>query len=297
MTEVRLRTARAKQDLDAMVGRLPVESDFDLLLTGPTTVMKPDRSLLCVYLPGVLAVEMNAAYDVLHSLKDERTDNRGDASGTVRAKRGDQTRTRSSLVPSAIIGAVDPGGIYHYCRLTSWTGTHLPQWQSLAPLLQAIDSYLYARVPDRWNAQNDAIKQVPPEWVVPGTVFTTVTVNNTYASGIHKDTGDFGPGFSTLAVSRRGDFGGGHLVFPKWRVGVDMRDGDLLLLDAHELHGNTTLRWPDGVPAEGEHLPDGTFERISVVAYMRSRMTECGTWPEEEAKALAYGDRRTGVTS
>lgn len=297
LPELRLRTTRAKTDLEAMMGRLPSESDYRVLLTGPCRVVKPDTSPLCVYLPGVLRSEMADAYDVLHMLKDERTDNRGDASGTERAKRGAQKRTRSSLISSALVGAVDPGGIYHFCRLTSWTGTHLPEWQSLAPLLQAIDRQFVHYVPNRWERQRQAIQRVPVEWVVPQTVFTTVTVNNTYSTGVHADSGDFGPGFSTLAVLRRGDFKGGTFVFPKWQVGIDMQDGDLLLLDAHELHGNTVLRWPDGRVTSAEDLRSGMYERISVVAYMRARMTECGTWPEEEAKARAYADRRTGVTS
>jgi len=297
LPELRLRSARAKTDLEAMMGRLPGEHDVTFKLEGPCRVVKPDTSPLCVYLPGALRHEMADAYDVLHMLKDERTDNRGDASGTARAKRGDQKRTRSSLISSAVIGAVDPGGIYHFCRLTSWTGTHLPEWQSLQPLLQAIDRNLGHHVPNRWERQRQAVLGVPSEWVVPGTIFTTVTVNNTYSTGVHADSGDYGPGFSTLAVSRRGDFEGGWFVFPKWRIGIDMQDGDLLLLDAHELHGNTVLRRPDGQPATAAELRSGAFERISVIAYLRSGMTKCGTWPEEEAKGRAYADTRMGVTS
>jgi hypothetical protein len=282
LPEIRLRSARNSADLEAMRGKLPHSGDFNMLLTGPCRVLKPDRSPLCVYLPGQVFKEMTDAYDVLHSLKDERTDNRGDASGTPRITRGDQKRTRSSLVASAVIGAVDPGGIYPFCRLSSWTGLHLPEWESLQPLLHAIDRAFYKHEPKRWHVQYQRIQQVPPEWVVPATVFTTVTVNNTYSSGVHKDKGDLAEGFSTLAVWSEG-LTGGTLVFPRWRVGVTMRTGDLLLLDAHEYHGNTVM--------------EGDGERISLVAYMREGMTGCGTWPEEEAKARAYADRRSGVTT
>lgn len=299
LPEIRLRSERHPDDLKAMRGKLALDTDYRMLLTGPVKVLKPDRSPLCVYLPGELLGVLDRipeTYDVLHMLRKERTDNRGDASGTPRAKRGDQKRTRSSLVPSAIIGAVDPGGIYPFCRLTSWTGRHLDNWSILGWLFEAMDEALRRQVFDRWAAQRAAADQVQPEWRITDTTFTTVTVNNTYASGYHYDDGDLESGFSTLAVLRRGEYKGGVFVFPRWRIGVDMRDNDLLLLDAHEMHGNTTLRWPDGEPAEGDRLPDGSFERISVVAYLRSAMTECDSADDEMAKAQASAARRSGHT-
>lgn len=292
VSEIRLRNARSADDLNAMVGKPPTDDDYSMVLTGRVRVLKPDRTDLCVYLPGELTDLMCDAYDVLHMLKDERTDNRGDASGTVRMKRGDQKRTRSSLVASALLGSVDPSGIYPYCRLTSWTGQHLAEWLTLSPLLRAINSSLREHVPDRWARQRDAINDVPEEWRCGGTVFTTITVNNTYSTGVHRDAGDYEPGFSTLAVWSEGIYGGA-LVFPKWRVGVPMRTGDLLLMDAHELHGNTMMFNEAGAEVKG-YAPGA--ERISIVAYMRTKLTECGTYHEELAKARAYADRRTGVT-
>jgi hypothetical protein len=283
VNEIRLRKARSKADLDLMRGKLAEPTDYDLLLTGPTRVLKPDRTPLCVYLPGELTdLITEPVYDVLHSMRKEMTDNRGDASGTERIVRGDQKRTRSSLVASALVGSVGPGGIYPYCRLTSWTARNLEAWPTLWPLLRAISLSMATHVRDRWQAQAEVVRQIDPAWVIPGTVFTTVTVNNTYSTGYHLDDGDLRAGFSTLLCVRRGSFSGGELVFPKWRVGVDMRDGDLLLLDAGEMHGNTRMV--------------GEGERITVVAYVRENMTSCGTVEEELAKAQAYADRRTGVS-
>lgn len=278
-----MRSVTAPADLDAMVGKLPGRRAYDVLLTGPTRVLKPNGDPLCVYLPGSLVDEMAGAYQVLHSLRNERTDNRGDASGTVRLKRGDQTRTRSSLVPSALLGAVDPGGIYPFCRLTAWTGQHPAEWASLRPLLASMDRLLAEHVPDRWQVQSRHADLVRPEWRIPGTVFTTVTVNNTYSTGVHRDAGDLEAGFSTLAVCRRGRYSGAELVLPRYRVAVDMRDGDLLLLDAHEPHGN--------VPIMGSN--PGLDERISVVAYLRSALIDCGDEAAERARADDAADRRS----
>lgn len=294
-TELRLRTRVGDAELERIRGKLVGSGSYDVVLTGPTKVLKPNGAPLCVYIPGRVTAQMDAAYEVLHSLRNERTDNRGDASGTERAKRGDQARTRSSLVASAVVGAVDPGGIYTFCRLTSWTGQHLPEFEALHPLLQEVSYALEVHVPDRWAAQAAAIAQCHPEWVIPGTVFTTVTVNNTYSTGMHTDKGDFEAGFSTLAVCRRGSYTGGLLVFGRYRVAVDMQHGDLLLLDAHEPHGNTVIE-PTGSRSI-DLRPGATVgppaERISLVAYMRAAMTECGDEQAELAKALAAADRRS----
>ena len=284
LPEVRLRTVIAAADLDAMKGKIVTPAEYSFLLTGPARVLKPNGQPLCVYLPGALTEHMDAegVYDVLHELRKERTVNRGLASGTERARRGDQSRTRSLLVPSPLIGSVDPGGIYPFCRLTSWTGRHLEQWELLHPLLRAIDAKLHEHVPDRWAAQHVQAAKTNPEWLVPGTTFTTVTVNNTYSTGVHTDAGDLATGFSTLAVYRRGLYTGGELVFPRYRVAVDMHHGDLLLLDAHEWHGNTAIV-PD---TRAQVSPALEPERVSLVSYFREAMPGCGTADEELAKRL-----------
>ena len=82
--------------------------------------------------------------------------------------------------------------------------------------------------PERFAEQMKHIRRTHPEWVIAGTPFTTVTVNNTYSTGVHKDQGDLEEGFSTLVVFREGHYEGGWLCFPEYRLGVDMQDCDLL---------------------------------------------------------------------
>lgn len=267
-----------------------------MLLTGPARVRKPDGSLLAVYLPGVLADAMADAWPVLHTIR-LMTDNRGMASGTPRMVRGDQKRTRTRRIASAIIGAVDPGpstgravGRLPVCRLTAWTGSHLPEWRSLRPLLQLVAHHYAEQVPDRYRVQADWAARTHPDWVVPGTPFTTVTVNNTYSTGVHQDAGDLEAGFSTLAVGRRGGYTGGTLVLPRYRLGVDLHDGDLLLFDAHEWHGNTAMRCPHQPGDLARLCPDGC-ERISLVSYYRTKVLGCASADDENTRAVAHAER------
>lgn len=297
MIDIRLRSKVGQQELDEKVGKIITEEDFNVLLTGPTFVRKPDGKPLCVYLPGVLADLMTPeVYKILHSLRTFRTDNRGLASGTPRATRGTQNRARAMLVPSAIIGAVDPGGVYKYCRQTAWTGKNMPQWQALQPLFQGVAGHLQEHVPDRYENQMEEVRATKPEWIVPGTPFSTITVNNTYPTGVHTDKGDLDKGFSTIACLRYGEYTGGTLAFPEYRVGVNMKHGDLILMDAHEWHGNTAIVCPCGTKLKRCCETCGA-ERISVVSYLRTKITQCGSMQEELDRAIKGREKRAATMS
>jgi hypothetical protein len=290
--ELRLRSWISDEELDAKIGRIVGARDFNALFTGPVRLLRPDGGVLAVYLPGILASEMYDAWDTLSSIR-VMTDNRGAAAGTPREQRGDQKRTRTRRILSTTVGAVDPGpsvsragGRLPVCRLTAWTGKHLPEWHALTPLFQRIADQLADHVPHRYLAQRDAARATHPDWLIPNTPFTTVTVNNTYSTGVHQDAGDLPQGFSTLAVARRGDYHGGYLVLPRYRVAFDLRDGDLLLFDAHEWHGNTNMYCPHSDAPLARPCPHGC-ERVSLVTYFRTKVAGCGSADDEQAKALA----------
>lgn len=284
MIDIRLRSKISKEELDTKVGKILTDDDYNLLLTGPTFVRKPDGKPLCVYRPGALDPEMLAElYPILHKLKAVETKNRGLASGMRRSRttaRGGRTMT-TRPISSAIIGGFDPMGPKQFCRLTAWTGREMDKFVELFPLFQAIAAEFAALVPDRYARQVAEAEKTHPDWVVKGTPFTTITVNNTYPTGVHTDKGDLDAGFSNLAVLRRGDYEGGRLVFPEYRVAADMHDGDLLLMDAHEWHGNTAMQ-----------LGSEDAERISIVCYFRTNMVKCDSLDDEVEKARKYADNR-----
>jgi hypothetical protein len=296
LSELRLRTRANPATLADQVGKLLAEDDYDILLTGPARVFKPDGRPLAVYLPGRLlpALESNPDLaDILRSLRTQRSHNRGLASGTRRVNAGKRSYPRA--VSSALVGAVDPMGQQRYCRLTAWTGTHLPEYERLAVLLKEMAAAFAEYVPGRYRAQLDYVERTHPDWMIPGTPYTTVTVNNTYATGVHKDAGDLAAGFSCLAALRFGHYTGGRLVFPEYRMAVDMGHGDLILMDAHEWHGNTRITCPHGTSEEAvTDCPDCHGERVSVVAYYREAIAECGSGRDEQRRADRVADKRSG---
>lgn len=289
MIDIRMKSKIPQAELDEKKGKIVTEGDSNILMTGPTKVRKPDGTLLAIYLPGVLMWDMDDAYETLTKIR-LHTDNRGLASGSPRVKAG-QTRTRAMPVMSGILGSMDPVGGMQYCRQTAWTGKESEKWEGLRPLWQSIATYFHEYVPDRFDKQMEYCQHTAPDWVIQGTPFTTITINNTYPTGVHTDKGDLDKGFSCLAVCRRGKYTGGIFTWPEYRLAVDTQDGDLILMDAHEWHGNTMIFCECGEQRNGLCKTCGA-ERISVVAYYRTEMFKCKTMNEENEKRLAYRERR-----
>lgn len=275
LVELRVRTRIPEEELKQKVGKVITDRDLNVVLTGPTLVRKPDGSVLCIYLPGVLDKKLvGDAYPTLHTLQD-KTDNRGLASGSQRMQRVgviDKT-ARAAKVKSSLIGYFErQGGRFPFCRTTAWTGANAEQFSGIFPLFNHIAEAFKTYLPDRYAAQSKRAAETDSGWVIGRTPYTTITVNNTYPTGVHKDVGDLDEGFSNLVVLRRGAYSGGILTFPEYRIGANMHDSDLILMDAHEWHGNTQMA-----------LDSEDAERISLVLYFRTNMIACGT-PEEEAE-------------
>lgn len=303
MIEMRVRSKRSDEFMEKYKGSQVLDGMVNILLTGPSRVFKPDGKILAVYLPGAVRDLSAQTFDDFSSIRVQ-TDNRGYASGGQRVRRpGDTSRTRAPLVTSSILGTIDmdrTGLKEPVCRLTAFNAKEVEKWPRLVPMFQAIAAKFAEHVPDRYKAQVEYAQRTDAAWLIPDTPFTTITVNNTYPTGIHTDKGDLDEGFSTLACLRRGEYTGGWITFPQFGVAADLQDGDLLLMDAHEWHGNTTLRCghcEDPLKKFG-HVCAGrpgmdhytSPERVSIVSYFRTGVAACGNAEEEEAKRASIRD-------
>lgn len=295
MITLRTRTRIPAEELELKKGKVLGDDSYNVLMTGPTRVFMPGGKLLCVYLPGAMRDVLDEeVYSILHELRSQTTSNRGPASGSLGTQVGEQKRTYFMHVSSNVLGSIDPISTYKFCRLTAWTGQNLPKWQRLQPVLARVGAALAEHVPDRYAAQMEEIDRTHPDWVVPGTPFTTITVNNTYPTGVHTDRGDLDKGFSTIFTLRRGTYTGGRFVFPEFRLAVDLHDGDLILMDAHQWHGNTALICACGERRTKMCETCGA-ERISVVSYMRSAMVKCASEEEEIIRAQKHREKFKGI--
>ena len=291
MIELRVRNKVSKEELDSKIGKVMPDEDVSVQLTGPTFLKKANGDPLMIYLPQAIPEEMaEIARPILRTVKATSTTRGNAGGGKVNYQREtakiSDARGAGNPVKMQQIGSMEKlaGNVgYPVCRLTAWTGKNAERFRELYPYFQFIGDKMREYVPDRYSAQMSVVRKTEPEWVLPNTPFTTVTVNNTYPTGVHVDKGDLGEGFSCLSVLRKGDYKGAIFHLAEYKIGVNLQDRDLILMDAHEWHGNTELiRESDDA------------ERISVVLYYRTKIAECGTATEEEKAMLSMWDERVG---
>jgi hypothetical protein len=75
-------------------------------------------------------------------------------------------------------------------------------------------------------------------------VFTTVYVAKNFRTAYHRDAGNL-RGVMTCLLPM-GEFSGGALVLPRFRIAFAFKPGDVLFFNPQELHGN--------LPFKGERL-------------------------------------------
>lgn len=176
--------------------------------------------------------------------------------------------TYANVVFSGIAGWFDRYPRIPYGRATAYTQHSYDKFKLAFPFLQTLDRGFAELLPTRHAAQRKAADKIDPAFLVPETVFTTITVNKTFRTAAHRDAGDSSDGLSNLLVlSNNGNYTGGYLILPEVRIAVNVRPGDLLLVNNHEyIHGNTPIE-----------LQDEVAERISLVCYLREKMLELGS--------------------
>ena len=308
MHALRLTDAHDPKAIAARAGLLPDASWYTTLLTpaeGDVFVTKPDgEPLLCVVRRAIAGPLLRQAYEAIVPLaRHTPQDNRGLAAGIIgekvpkRAVHGnvgsglvskrtrvrfyalllDGTASKTSYglrVPSFVAGFVDRSARFPYCRQTVYTHDSPERFVALLPCLQRVSALMATHLPKRHAAQAAHVACIAPDFVIPGTVFITLTINRNWATALHQDAGDLREGFGAMLCWRFGVYTGGYYCMPQFAIAVDLHQGDLLMSDVHEWHCNTAI---DGDPAR--------FERITMVCYVRERMVDCGSYSDELERA------------
>lgn len=254
---------------------------WDVLVTGDTDGYTMEGELLFRYRRGVIPIEL--LRNGYHAFKDaiSLNDGRAAASGAVTQRiRNDGTVSNmivGNRVWNGVAGYMDapPGGRAqnNYCRKTSFTKRHMEQFQAGVPLIEHIDALYSQLCPDHYSRQAAISRATNRNYVIGNTSFTTVTINKNFRTAVHKDVGDYKPGFGNLAVYREGSFEGCYFCLPEYRVAIDMQNCDVLFVDVHKWHANTPVR-----NASADWL------RISYVCYYREYMIKCDRPAEELQK-------------
>jgi hypothetical protein len=286
--QLQARSSLPDTHVKALLGKVPRPDDFSLITrSGDISVFKPDGTRLLTVLRGALDLSLvNGAFPFMWGLRAHTTTNRGNYSGEDRdaatkpgITNGKRTRRvkadgtisntpQAAPVRSVVVGAFDRSPRIPYCRQTAYSTQAPGKWAKALPFIQQVSMLFKETVPDRYASQLGAAQKTHPAYIIPGTNFTTITVNNTVAGAYHTDKGDYPGGFGVIVVMRKGSYGGAELGFPRYGVAADLQHGDIIFFDPHEVHGNTPFRDPIG--REGED-----FIRISMVFYFRTKMMDC----------------------
>lgn len=198
------------------------------------------------------------------------TSNRGTSSGSKT-----KTSGKNPKVMTNIIGYFDkfaPSQKYGFKQLgipipkmsvrpTRFLAEYPEKYKKLIPLITEIDHYYEKYIPENYSKQIKKARQTPCR--IGNTSFTTITTNVNYNTAVHTDKGDDIEGFGNLTVIEKGTYTGGETCFPQYRIGVDVRCGDILYMDVHQPHGNLPII-----------LKSKDAMRLSIVCYLRKSIWE-----------------------
>ena len=188
--------------------------------------------------------------------------------------------------PIGFIEGTTSLGLNLPCRLTHYTTKYLQDYEQGKEFINEINKwYKYIR-PQEHKIQLDRAN-LKKEFKIDTTAFSTVTINRNFRTALHKDANDYG-GIAALTVNEYGTYRGGLFLIPKYGVGINIREGDILIADVHNYHANTEIWTNKEDDIYNNSLPkiykkskqgivgdDRDYARISYVCYLRNKLIDC----------------------
>lgn len=287
MKTIKLKPIMTVEQADSMAGVLLKESDCKLLVTYDADIYDQETGkCIAKFRKNIIPADVQMkAFEALLPAAVTST-NRGTSAGqrdkdsgrvSKQNVRSDGMRSKTVEAPpvnSGIVGYFDRSARTPYCRLTAFTAKKFKQFKEAYPIIKFVDIMYSKLMPTEYKRQRKIADQTSQDFVIKGTAFTTVTVNKNWQTAVHQDAGDFKEGFGNLVALRQGTYTGGNFVVVRWGVGFDLQNGDLLLVDVHQWHGNTPI-----LKASPKAV------RLSLVMYYRENMKHCGSIEQELKRA------------
>lgn len=255
-------------------------SQIDKIIREDATIYTEDGKLLLLFRKKKLTGGQDF-YDVIADfMKKNPSTNRGTASGSITKNVRDNPK-----IQTTITGYFDRWSPIHKhlfkkkgmaipleVRETAFLSSYPEEFKKMVPFIEQIDRFYKKYLPTYYEKQYKKAKET--HFKIADTSFTTITTNINFQTTIHKDKGDDEDGFGNLAVIEKGKYKGGETCFPQYGIGVDVREGDLLLMDVHQWHANLPIKL------------EKDAERMSVVCYLRRKL-----WERTKNKSRAFMKR------
>lgn len=260
------------QESNNLIGKKLPSGYFKKVIKKDCDVFTEDGKCLLRFRKNVLPKQnIEEAYNAMIDTARKYTTTRGIAggdNGTIKLV------STNEKIQSNIIGYFDTFSIrqkYLFreagmkvppCRQTAFTGKLPNQWKKVIPLIKDINAQYRTLFPKEYKKQYREAHKT--KYVIPATAFSTITTNLNLQTAVHTDKGDYKEGFGNLVVIEKGKYKGGYTGFPQYGVAVDVRSGDFLGMDVHQVHGNEPI-----IPVD-----KNSFERLSLVSYLRQGIVD-----------------------
>ena len=235
-------------------------------------IYAPDGTLFARYMPEKLSAEvLELALPVMKAVKT-RISNRGTAAykgsmfNRVRKSDGLLAATREVAAEVAeLLGYSDQIGYLEgkpgteargtqYCRPTQITREHPERLTLMRPLALEVDGIFENELPMEYAAQVAAIAAAGKYRITDA--YSTINLNRDWQTAYHRDANDLPDGWAAIFVG--GEYAGGDLTVPRYRLRFELRPGTLLFFKPHEIHGN--------LPFSGELLQGVLFGREHIAS-------------------------------
>lgn len=281
--EVVLSPRLAELDtIDRYEGKRPGPEDYDLMVESPVAINDPNGNTVAIVINEATR-GTKAAYDIFkwftYPSKARQVATVGQTSWV---KKLDGTKSKTSQLPpelaplSSIYGYMDRQARTPYARACMFNRDHPDKWRLVQPYVNSVNEIFQRYAPEKYLIQKCAAEEIPPDWVIGKTAFTTITVNVNYSIGYHRDANDLKEGLGVMSHLCLGKYTGGELVIPRFKVALNLKHRDVVLFDVSQVHGV--------VPING---PWGKFTRMTCVHYLREALLKCG----DSAHEIARGKR------
>jgi hypothetical protein len=255
-------------------------SQIHTILNEDSDVYTEDGKLLLIFRKNKLHKKnIEEFYDnTIKFVSRKTSSNRGNASGSKNKKVGLNPKTMAH-----IIGYFDKLGVKQKyvakkkgikislgVRETLFNMDYPEKFKKTIPLIKEIDQMYNKYAHSHYLQQQKKARQTP--FTISDTVFSTVTININFKTTVHTDKGDDPNGFGNLSVIEHGKYTGGETCFPQYGIGVNVRTGDILLMDVHQMHGNLPINYES---------PDA--KRMAIVCYLRDKI-----WQKTKGKTKKF---------
>lgn len=269
---INVKPLMSDEDAEKLIGKgisrnqikLIVDEDCDVYSNVPGSSPK----LLLKFRKRVLSQKnIKSFYDATYKIANKKVRARPKTAGDMTGK---------TSVKSNIIGYFDKFSIKQKQRLktkglrvlniplvreTIFMITNPDDMTKALPLIEEISNKFKLIAPKEYKITERYAKQTFLR--LGKSVFSTVTLNINFRTFVHKDSGDLAESLGNLAVIEKGKYRGAETCFPQYGIGVNVRHGDILLMDVHQPHGNLPF----------EPLTKDA-ERFSIVCYMRENLVK-----------------------